>query len=464
MKQLYIESTHNLTQKIMSAKASLGVSAAYYDALYRPKAVGLAVPEKMRLLLAHCGWPRVYVGALEERLDVEGFRIAGMADQIDELWEWWQANDLDEESGLVHVDAFIYGRSYVTVAAPGDDDPDIPLIRAESPLNMAAERDPRTGKLTKVLRHYATDSRAQFAKATLYLPDETVFLRKSDKTPYGAWELDGEYGDPIIEHGLGEVPVVQFTNRARVADREGVSEISPEIRSITDAASRILMNMQGAAELMAIPQRYFFGVSPEKLAPNGTKAEAWEAYIGNIIAIDEPEGKAGQFQAAELRNYVEALGELAKHMTSYTGLTPEHYGITSDNPASADAIRMAENRLVKRAERKARTFGGAWESVMRLAMRVMGEQVPSDWSRLETVWRDPSTPTFSAKADAVQKLRSDGTLNTEYARIELGYGKETRADMRKWDDKDRVQSRLDALMGAPSGKPIPSPAKAAEKE
>src|SRR5262245_57715156 len=67
-------------------------------------------------------WPQLVVDALEERLDVEGFRLPNKASSEDDLWRIWQANDLDEESQLGHIDALSMRRAYVTVGTNEDDD------------------------------------------------------------------------------------------------------------------------------------------------------------------------------------------------------------------------------------------------------------------------------------------------------------------------------------------------------
>jgi hypothetical protein len=66
-------------------------------------------------------WPRLVVNSLEERLDVDGFRLAQDQPADDELWRIWQANDLDEASQMAHVDALVHGRSFAIVWADPDD-------------------------------------------------------------------------------------------------------------------------------------------------------------------------------------------------------------------------------------------------------------------------------------------------------------------------------------------------------
>src|SRR5690606_16792788 len=127
------------------------------------------------------------------------------------------------------------------------------------------------------------------------------------------------------------------------------------------------------------------------------------------------------FQAASLSNFHESINQLARLVASVAGLPPHYLGYSTDNPASADAIRSSEARLVKRAERKQRAFGGSWEQVMRLVRRFQS----GDWDprllRLETVWRDASTPTVAQAADAVAKKHAEGIITTRQAREDLGY-------------------------------------------
>ena len=445
------------------SQSDYGTSRGYYESEQRPEAIGLAVPREMRKLLGNVGYPRTYVDSLGDRLDLQGFRLGDEVEADEELWDWWQRNDLDVESTLGHVDAFVYGRSYVTVAAPDPSDPtadpETPVIRVEPPTTLYAEIDPRTRKVKRAIRAIASkpDNPDDIDFVTIYLPNQTIFQSKDS----GDW---ADYLPPVV-HNLGVVPVIPLANRSRLSDLEGTSEITPELRSVTDAASRVLMNLQAAAELMATPQRVLFGLTEEDLVDqNGNRVSPMQAYLANILTIADEQGSATQFQAAELRNYVDALDQLDKKAAAYTGLPPQYLSSTSDNPASADAIRAAESRLVKKAERKARVFGGAWEEVMRVAVLVMNpspQGVDPKYHRLEAMWADPATPTYAAKADAASKLYNSGSgvIPKERARVDMGYTVEERKQMRSWDEEeDKALMEAAALYGAAPGAPgQPSP-------
>lgn len=435
---------------------------AYYDAERRPDAIGIAVPPEMRGLLAHVGYPRLYVDAIAERQEIEGFRLGGANDADMQLWDWWQANDLDIEATLGHSEALIYGRAYITVAAPNDDDryvdQSVPIIRVEPPTALHAVIDPRTREITKAIRavytgedityldsSYAAMHSGEMTACTVYLPDETVQWVR-DKTRQ--WRMVSR-----VQHRMGIVPVVPLANRTRLSDLYGTSEITPELRSVTDAAARIMMDMQATAEIMAIPQRLIFGVSPQDLGVDPVTGEKlFDAYMARIMGFEDPDGKAQQFSAAELRNFVDALDALDRKAAAYTGLPPQYLSYSSQNPASAEAIKSSESRLVKKVERKNLVFGGAWEQAMRIAVLAMKGTVDAEMLRLETVWRDPSTPTWASMADAATKLYAGGAgiIPLERARIDMGYTIAEREEMRAWDEENNPMGTLTQLYGRPT--------------
>lgn len=431
-----IETRDQMISAFEDSSRTLKSNTSYYEAERRPEAIGVTVPLQMQKLLAHVGYPRLYVDSIAERQAVEGFRL-GDADEADEdLWMWWQANNLDIEAPLGYTDAYVHGRSYITISQPDPQmdlnwDPQTPIIRVEPPTRMYAEIDPRIGKVSKAVRVAYDTEGNEIQAATLYTPTDT----------FGWFKADGEWADWFnYSHGLGVVPVVPLPNRTRLSDLYGTSEITPELRSMTDAASRILMLMQATAELMGVPQRLIFGIKPEEIGVDADTGQTlFDAYLARILAFEDADGKIQQFSAAELANFTNALDQIAKQVAAYTGLPPQYLSTASDNPASAEAIRAAESRLIKKVERKNLIFGGAWEEAMRIAYQMMrGGTVPPDMQRMEVIWRDPSTPTYAAKADAATKLYGNGVgvIPRERARIDMGYSIKEREEMRRWDEEE----------------------------
>ncbi|MDX2837992.1 phage portal protein [Streptomyces ipomoeae] len=389
---------------------ALQLRDAYFNGEQLVRDLGISIPPQLKGLHTVIGWPRVGVESLEERLDLEAFRWADGSDSS-ELAEIADANDLFDESSLAHLDALVYGREYLAVGS-GDCDGDCPpLISAESPLDMTVLWDARIRMSTAALRECAADtfveSGPEERMLVLYLPDQTVMCLPSKS---GGWEVI----DRDI-HNLGVVPVVRMANRQRTADRVGKSEITPEVMSITDAACRRLMGMEVAAEFFGAPQRYILGASESAFQDaDGTAKSAWETYIGRVLALERDEDgnvpDVGQFAAHDPTGMTKIIDLYARIMSSQFGLPPHMLGYTTDNPASADAIRSTEAKLVKRSERRIRRFGAAWQQAMRIALWVRDGEPPEKTRRIETVWRNPATPTVAAQVDATVKLVQAGVL------------------------------------------------------
>ncbi|MFJ3793890.1 phage portal protein [Kitasatospora sp. NPDC090091] len=390
--------------------------------------------DRMRQVVIN--WPELIVDSLEERLDIEGFRYADSETTAEDLWQIWQANDLDEGSQQGHVDALALGRAYAIVGT-NDEDDDMPLVTVESALQVHAEQDPRTRRLLAAVKRWEEPclGAAATKMATLYLPNSRhVFAL--DK---GAWAEQRDEGD---EHGLGQLPVEMIANRPRLAGPLGRSELKTVI-PLSDAACKIATDMMLSAEYHAMPRRWATGASRDDFADEqGNPLGAFSSLAGRLWVNEDPNVKYGQFTEAQLTNFHETINALARLVAALTGLPPHFLGLATANPPSADAIRSSEARLVKRAERRQRAFGGAWERVMRLALLVRDGEVAPSARSLETVWRDPSTPTYAQKADAVVKLHSAGILPTEQAWEDLGYSAEQRRRMREMQ-----HSALERAMG-----------------
>ncbi|MGW7617420.1 phage portal protein [Streptomyces antimycoticus] len=436
---------------------------AYFNGEQLVRDLGISIPPQLKGLHTVIGWPRVGVESLEERLDLEAFRWADGSDSSD-LAEIADANDLFDESSLAHLDALVYGREYLAVGSGDcgtDDCP--PLISAESPLDMTLMWDARLRMGTAALRECQADgfveSGPEERMIVLYLPDQTVMALPS---PSGGWEVV----DRDI-HNLGIVPVVRMANRQRTADRVGKSEITPEVMSITDAACRRLMGMEVAAEFFGAPQRYILGASESAFQDaEGNAKSAWETYIGRVLALERDEDgqvpEVGQFAAHDPTAMTRIIDLYARIMSAQFGLPPHMLGYTTDNPASADAIRSTEAKLVKRSERRIRRYGAAWQQAMRLALWVRDGEPPEKARRIETVWRNPATPTVAAQADATVKLvqagilPADSDVTLEMAGLTEGQRQRVVADRRRAAGSS-VLDRLAQLGAGSDAQPSPEP-------
>lgn len=421
---------------------------AYYNGVQVIRDLGIAIPPQVRGLSTVVGWPQIAVDALDERLEVQGFRYSSSPTGDDTLWGIWQDNNLDEESQLAHLDSLVHRASF---AAVGTNDDGSPLITVESMYDMSVLWDPRWKAITAALRVYGGDEYGRHRQATLYLPNQNIYVGQNDS---GEWVLDdGNVSEARDFHNLDEVTVARLANRQRTSAREGNSEITSQIMSITDSACRTLLGLEVSREFFIAPKLILLGATESAfVGPDGTPKSPWQTYIGRILGLERDENgdlpQVHQLAQMDPSAFTKIMDIYRQEMSSLTRLPPYMLGETTQNPASADAIRSAENGLIKRAERRQKAFSGAWETVMRLALRVTnGGRLPADASRIETIWAPAQTPTPGATADALTKYTAAGILPpiSDVTRERAGFSPEERARLRE-EDKLNVTEELVAAV------------------
>lgn len=421
-----VEMIDRMSADLLKDKPAIDKYSQYYEGLQPLRYMAPQLEQELgpRITQLVLNWPRLGVDAYEARLDVEGFRVAGEPRGSEELWRIWQANDLDEISQQAHLEALVTGRSFVIVG-PNAEDRATPLITVEHPSQVTVMRDPGTRRVTAAIKRWSDDD--DVLNVTLYLPDETRYYTK----PSNEFELQR-----TVKHGWGMVPVVPLVNRPRMLRPDGVSELV-DVIPIADAANKMSTDMMIAAEFHAMPRRAWFGMSEEDFVDeSGKPVSVWSRIAGREWATEHTQDEAGvvQFAEADLRNFHESIKLLAQVASQVLALPPHYMGFATTNPPSADAIRSAEAQLVKRCERKQSVFGGSWEQVMRIAARIAGVENDQDLRLLETVWRNPATPTVAQKADAAVKLYTAGISTLEQTREDVGY---TPAQRQNMADQDR---------------------------
>lgn len=344
-------------------------------------------------------WCQLVVDAVEERLNVEGFRHGTDPNADKDAWAIWQRNGLDADSQLAHSESLIKGDSYAIVWA---DDEGQPKVTIESPRDVIVSYKHGDRKCRKAaLKRWQDDDGY---RATLFTDDFIYKYKKNDKAN-GEWvpHIDPNEPWPLV-NPLGVVPVVPLVNRASLVSPYGQSEFMNVIPQ-QDAVNKLLADMLVASEFIAFPQRYVTGMEiPED--ENGQTRAPFQIAIDKLLIAEDPAAKFGTLSAGDLQNYVTGIETLVQHIASQTR-TPPHYFYLGGNFPSGDAIKSAETGLVAKARRKMRFYGEAWEEVMRLCFKVLDDP-RGDITDGETIWGDPEYRSESELADALIKRSSIG--------------------------------------------------------
>jgi hypothetical protein len=127
-----------------------------------------------------------------------------------------------------------------------------------------------------------------------------------------------------------------------------------------------------ASEFGAFPQRYVIsmaGVKGLKAAPNSI----WDLVAGE----DGTQGtQAGQFQATDLKNYLDVLVKLTADI-GIISRTPRHYFFSQGGDPSGEALIAMEAPLTKKVEQLEATLEPTWRELAAFLLLLDGAAIDS---------------------------------------------------------------------------------------
>jgi hypothetical protein len=380
-------------------------------------------------------WCGVVVDAVEERLNVTGFRVpepSGGAKADSDAKRIWEDNELDLQAQLAHTDALVQGASYVTVWYRDDSSAAPPEITVDSAVGTVVAYHPKfRRRRMAALRSYCGDD--GYERAELFLPGDVYVFRSRSKSSDSVdplrrqWQPDTTLGNVDIDgrmpNPLGVVPVVELLNRPRLFRGPKVgwgahSEIA-SVMPLQDAVNKLVADLLTASEFAAYPQRWLTGYEPDTdPETNAVRQPDFKAGAGRLWWLENPDSQFGQFTAADLSNFVKAVDMVIQHVASISR-TPPHYLNASADRLSGESIKAAETGLVAKVRRRQGQFGAGWEEVMRIAGQIADTPLGKATS-LETIWADPESRTEAEHVDATLKKQALGVPQRQLWE-DLGY-------------------------------------------
>jgi hypothetical protein len=410
----------------------------YYKGRQRVEQLGMAIPPAMRKFLVITNWCRTVVDTINERQQVRSLSVAGDDTANARLRAIWDANNLNAHVAMFNRDRMIYGRSYLSVGA-NEKNTQLPLVRAESPREMVALVDHRREVVTSAARFYGYNERTRLGptNVTLYQPNQTVWVARGEDDRW--YEIDRDV------HNLGVVPVVMHLNRRMSGAWIGESQMT-DVIPLVDSAARSLTNLQFAQEAHGIPRMYMTGVAQgDFVDTDGKPIPQFEAYFDAIHTITNPQGKVGQLDAADLKNFETALNIYGSQASVATGFPLRKFGISSVNPPTEGSIRAEETDLVNSVEAQNLEVGVTlgWTGALMLRFAT-GTEV--EGNLVQTDWFDPSTPTVSQREDALAKRHAAGVLSREGYWDELGWSEARKAKERTYFEAEGMDPLAAAIL------------------
>lgn len=389
-------------------------------------------PFQRMLAMSRANYMQLVIDSAVERMHVDGFRIAGAVN--DDAWRIWQSNNLDFESELVFLESLVCGTAYMLVD-PADNGGGVPTVTVEHPSQAIVGYQPGSRRVRAAGLKVWYDDIAERLMATVYLPLQVITYsapRRPGVVTAPNWELEASMsgGNP-----LGVVPLVEFPNRPRML-AAGTSEIAGVI-DIQDRINKTLADRMMAQEYGAFKQKWVTGFDIPT-DEQGRPVEPFKSAIDRLFVAESPETTFGQFDATDLKPFVDVYSEDVRAIAAIVA-TPPHYLLGEMVNLAAEALKAAEAALVSRVKRHTRHFEEPLEDVVRLFLAAAGSPLGTD-SGTETIWRNPEFRTEGELVDALVKMSSLGVPNTA---LWERWGA-TPQEIERW----KTASRSQALMSA----------------
>jgi hypothetical protein len=368
-------------------------------------------------------WCEVVCDAPAERLTPVGFRF-GTGDEADppqadkDAQRIWQASSMDAWSRVAHTEASVKSRAFVLVWAQDPDADEVePEITVEDATQCIVAYEPGSRRHRKAaFKRFAGED--GFEYATLYLRDELWKWRRA-KAPSGLilpssyalnrWLPRGDEPEQQrIPNPMDRVPLVELLNKPRLTD-----DPAPEHRQIIPiqgALNKLIADMLTASEAGAFPARWGTGIDLPKDPLTGQEIddpELWRLAVNKMLRASNPGAKFGNFEAADLSNFVAGITLLTEHISALSR-TPPTYFMGKVQNVSADGLTVADAALASKCRDKTGFLGEDWEEVMRLAFLVKGDEKRGRNPLAETIWRDVEYRTEAQHIDAVMKKKALG--------------------------------------------------------
>mgnify|MGYP000892807060 CR=1 FL=1 len=312
-------------------------------------------------------WCSVVVDSVLDRLELRTPAVSDNEAVSAELADLWEATGLVDDELAIHEDVAVTGESFVIAWL--DENEQTQAFHNDARLCHAIydEENPR---YMRVAAKWWTDPAGPI-RMTLYYPDRLEYyvtkraFKPGEVPDARAFEPWSE--EPVAANPFGQIPVFHFrSNRRRTKSQlAGVIEIQ-------DMVNKMLADMMVAAEFGAFPQRYVISAAGIKGLENNPNA------IWDLVASDQGSQatQAGQFAAASLDNYLNAINKLSSDI-GVISRTPRHYFYAQGGDPSGEALIAMEAPLTKKVKRLQATLLPTWRDLASFLLALGGVVVSS---------------------------------------------------------------------------------------
>jgi SPP1 family phage portal protein len=374
-------------------------------------------------------WCSVVVDSTRDRINLREVQVKNAT--AAKTWkEMWERSELHLESDEVHEAALVAGEAYLI--AWKDDEGQVDAY-ANDPRLCHIFYDAQFPRKKRFAAKWFTNDNKKI-QLTLYYPDHLEYYKsRTNAENTSSWESFDAMKTARADNPFGQIPVFHFRLAQRKTKSDLKSVIAPQ-----NGINKLLTDMMVTAEYLAFPQRYIISNAETQGKVRNAPNEIMDLPAGDGVG---QQTQAGQFAAADLKNYLDAIDNLAGAVSSITR-TPKHYFFSIGSNLSGEALIAMEAPLNKKAQDRIDRFVPVWKQVVLFMLKMAGQEVKPE--EVEPVFDRPETIQPRTQAETRQMnvtagmplitiLREEGK-NEEFIRQfekDLGAADQKKADLGK---------------------------------
>lgn len=367
----------------------------YFNAVEELKNLNISVPTKVAdKVRAVTGWPAKAVRALADLTRYQGLSLDD-ADTFS-LKAIAARNDFETMIPQLVTSAYKHSCAFLTVTK--DPQTGLAVIMPRSAQMSAGLWDREHNRLAGALTITRTDSTGKPDKFVVWLPGQM-------------WEVEHEDGGNWTgvyhEQAYKGVACTAYAYDPQLDRPFGRSRITRPLMAYTDAANRELLRIEITAEFYSAPRLWFLGIDDDALGGN-----KWETLITSVNGITkDAEGGVPQMQQVSqmsMQPHSDLLRTLALMVSSETNLPVSDLGITTENPASAEAQMVAERKLTRDADRQNSLLARTLQTTLGIAAAVEtdSETIPAEAYNTGVLFAPTRETSLGARGDFFTKVAS----------------------------------------------------------
>lgn len=323
-----------LRRKLAQKRSRVNLRYKYYDMKNMARDMDISTPAGLRHWFSTLGWCAKAVDSLADRLIFREFE----SDTFD-LNGIYAMNNPDILFDSAILGALISSCDFIYISQGEDGFPRLQVLDGSRATGIM---DPITGMLYEGYAVLEEDGERHPTVEAYFTPGATTYIYNG---------REAETITNVCEYPL-LVPIVFRPDAKRPF---GHSRISRACMSITQSALRTIKRSEITSEFYSFPQKWVSGLAKD------VEIDTWKATISSMIAVtkdqDGDRPTFGQFSQQSMEPHISELKMFASLFAGETGLTLDDLGFSTNNPASADAIKAQHENLRLTARKAQRTFG-----------------------------------------------------------------------------------------------------------